>query len=455
MKTWNSSPHPISDIRDWHGSGRLEIRPAFQRKEVWSFAAKVMLIDTILRSIPMPKVFVSSIIKEMQVHRTVIDGQQRISTILSFLSDDFNLTAPYEGEHYGKHFSELPAPVQAAVLQYRIDFNEAIEFTDEELRETYLRLNKYAVALTKQELRRADFPGSFLTLSEQLASLDYLEESRIFSIANRRRLADVEFISELLAGLIDGPQDKKDTLDNFYLSYANWDPIKEESIKNRFLSVIDDLKKIFQVNLKLPDTRFKQKADFYSLFLAIDELKQLGGSLIDTSMNYLREDLELLDQLIEPESSTRDLRAYAIRCVSQANTIGSRRWRQGFWRSILSGTYQKRPPDGEAAILVGRLFEDFDDDSASIFECPPPNWSCPVCEIEIESGRDNFRVGWLKNEKVFQISNAIHVHEQCLEKEDIYSLSQENLNREPEFPKNPQASDLDHTQVQLGLDDAN
>ena len=82
MKSWNSSPHPISDIRDWKQLERLEIKPDFQRLEVWSDAAKVMLMDTILRGIPMPKIFVSSVIKNDQVHRTVIDGQQRISAIL-------------------------------------------------------------------------------------------------------------------------------------------------------------------------------------------------------------------------------------------------------------------------------------------------------------------------------------------------------------------------------------
>lgn len=433
MKTWNSSPHPISDIRDWHRSGRLEIRPAFQRKEVWSLAAKVMLIDTILRSIPMPKVFVSSVIKDMQVHRTVIDGQQRISSILSFLENEFALAEPYSGEFIGRTFSQLPGEVQAAVLQYRIDFNEAMEFTDEELRETYLRLNKYAVALTKQELRRADFPGRFLTLSEQLASLDYLEECRIFTVANRRRLADVEFVSEILAGLISGPQDKKESLDDFYLKYASWEGAGEAAVHERFMAAMSDLKQIFPPEFHLASTRYKQKADFYSLVLAVDELRSLGGSLEGVPLADLQGDLRILDQVIEPESETRDCRSYAIRCVSQANTIGSRRWRQGFLRSILAGTYLRAKPVGDAAILFARLFEDWDKDSNSMFGCPPPNWVCPVCDREVESGREKFYVGWRSNSKVFQLDNALHIHVDCIQKEDFVLISAENTQNEPAF----------------------
>ena len=103
MKSWNSSPHPISDIRDWKKDGRLEIKPDFQRQYVWSDAAKVMLMDTILRVIPMPKIFVSSTIKDGQTYRTVIDGQQRITTILAFLEDKFSLNPPYSGEFECNH----------------------------------------------------------------------------------------------------------------------------------------------------------------------------------------------------------------------------------------------------------------------------------------------------------------------------------------------------------------
>ena len=279
MKSWNSSPHPISDIREWQTSGRLEIRPDFQRKEVWSDAAKIMLMDTIIRGIPMPKIFVSSTLKDDLVYRTVIDGQQRTSAILAFLKDGFPLDKPYAGEFQGLCFSQLPGEVRSAFLQYRIDFNEAIEFSDEELRETYSRLNKYSVALTKQELRRADFPGEFLKLSESLALLDFFETNKIFTVANRRRSADVEFVSELLAGLLAGPQDKRDALDSFYLSYSSWEQHEKDAINNRFMKVIADLQQIFSDDFPISSTRFRQKADFYSLLLAIDGLRRSGGEI--------------------------------------------------------------------------------------------------------------------------------------------------------------------------------
>ena len=432
MKSWNSSPHPISDIRDWKQLERLEIKPDFQRLEVWSDAAKVMLMDTILRGIPMPKIFVSSVIKNDQVHRTVIDGQQRISAILAFMADKFPLDKPYAGEFKGLFFSALPEEIRSAFLQYRIDFNEALEFSEEELRETYSRLNKYSVALTKQELRRADFPGAFLKMAEELANHDYLEKARIFTLANRRRLADVEYVSELVAALVAGPQDKRDNLDSFYLQYSTWNEDDRQKVEARFLGVIADLRVIFSNDFPIDSTRFRQKADFYSLLLAVDELRAAGGNLDDVDVSPLREDLRCLDQIIAPESDVRDCRDYAIKCVSQANSQSSRKWRLGFLRSFLTGTYLKTPPSGDAAVLFYRLLTDHGDPM-----CPPPTYGCDRCAEDIPVNDKEF-VGWRKDSAVFQMDNAIRLHERCLDADKWIVLSDVGVKADLTFSEDKQ-----------------
>ena len=175
-----------------------------------------MLIDTILRGVPMPKIFTWNEIVNGSTHRRVIDGQQRVSSIMGFIRDEFPLDPPYEGPYARMKFSQLPAPEQTRFLQYRIDFNEALEFDEAEVREVYSRVNKYSLPLNKQELRRADFPGRFLDLADKLALTEYLDEQRVFTVAQRRRMGDVEFTAELLAGMIEGPQDKKGDLDYFF-----------------------------------------------------------------------------------------------------------------------------------------------------------------------------------------------------------------------------------------------
>ncbi|WP_269525613.1 DUF262 domain-containing protein [Acinetobacter baumannii] len=166
---WNPTKHTISDFKDWDNDSKLVIQPDFQCKAVWNATSKVMLIDTILKKYPIPKVFIQNTSEDGRTIRKIIDGRQWITAILEFVNNKFILDKPYSGIYEGKTFSELPQNERENILQYTIDCNEAYGYTDEQYREIYTSLNKYTVPLNSQELRKAEFPGHFYQLSEKLA----------------------------------------------------------------------------------------------------------------------------------------------------------------------------------------------------------------------------------------------------------------------------------------------
>ena len=415
MVHWNSSPHPISDIRDWSEAGRLELRPDFQRREVWSAPARIMLMDTILRDIPMPKIYLANSIKDGSTYRIVIDGQQRISAILAFLRGDFSLQEPFTGDENGKRFSELPQETQDRFLSYQIDFNEAINPPDDEVREVYARVNKYTVVLNKQELRRADFPGDFLTVSEELALDDYFDHVALFSAANRRRYTDVEYVSELLAGMIDGVQDKKASLDDFYIKFSKWEKSGKEHVIERFTKALDEVDLIFRdFEPSFSKTRFRQKADFYTLFLVVDGFASEGRTVVGKELGSLQHDLMVLQEHIRPESEIEICSEYAIKCVSQANSASSRRWRHRFLRPILAGTYIGGLPDSEGAKVFYRLMDKLSAGD-SMGMCPEPVFNCVVCDEEIGGVFSDCVLAWDRAATVNQIANAVWIHRSCAE----------------------------------------
>ncbi|MEX0959198.1 MAG: DUF262 domain-containing protein [Burkholderiales bacterium] len=431
MVHWNSSPHPISDIRDWSETGRLELRPDFQRREVWSAPARIMLMDTILRDVPMPKIFLANSIKDGKTYRVVIDGQQRMSAILDFLRDEFSLDAPFTGDEKGKRFSELGQETQYRFLSYQIDFNEAMNPTDEEVREVYARVNKYTVPLTKQELRRADFPGDFLTVSEELAINDYFDRFGLFSAANRRRYADVEYVSELLAAMVDGIQEKKGTLDDFYIKFAKWDKREKKNIIERFSKALREIDLIFKGSERyISETRFRQKADFYTLFLVVDSFASEGLTVEGKDLRPLQDDLITLEENVRPESDIEICSEYAIKCVSQANSASSRRWRHRFLRPILAGTYVGGQPDNEGARVFYRLMGELSaGDSMGL--CPEPVFSCPVCDDEISGAFSDCVLAWDRTATVNQIANAVWIHRSCTESEDRWLILERPSDDQP------------------------
>ena len=58
MKNFDTRVYNISDFIEWDSSSLLNLSPEFQRRAVWSEKAKSYLIDTILRGLPVPPVFI-------------------------------------------------------------------------------------------------------------------------------------------------------------------------------------------------------------------------------------------------------------------------------------------------------------------------------------------------------------------------------------------------------------
>jgi len=328
---WKSRAHPISDVRDWKEANRLELQPDFQRREVWSKAAQIALIDTIIYNIPIPKIYIKSIIREEKTYRVVIDGQQRLTAILAFVENNLKLRSPHISfEAYaGKKFKDLPEEIRNKILSYNIDFNEIFNPSEEEVRDLYARVNKYTVSLNKQELRRADFPGEFINLASELSESEFFSDNKFFSTGQKRRMLDVEYLEELLALLLEGDQDKKDSLDDFCEKYRVFHD-GTTIIKEKFMNVLDDISTIFSPEKPLANTRFRQKADFYSLFGCVLSFIDEGRVFRPEALTDVRDSLYKLDKQIAPHSDDEVYREYAIRCISDANSISTRRWRKKF-----------------------------------------------------------------------------------------------------------------------------
>lgn len=418
MIRWDSTQMSIGDIRDLTIARRFELRPDFQRQEVWAIAAKIMLIDSILKNIPMPKFYLLRNIRETTTFRSVIDGQQRFRAIIGFINNEFALKSPpCEAHLHNKYFRDLEQSDRDKFINYRIDMYEVTDATDTEVRQMYSRVNKYVKALNKQELRRADFPGDFLRIAEDLALLDVFDEFKIFTPANRRRMADVEFVSELLAMIIrQTPLDKKEELDSVYEEYMEWTESHSSETIQVFNEILSDCQHIFGEGelAAVSSTRFRQKADFYSLFGAIYNLRRNGGDLTNRDLNPLRSDLSLLDYYIEPSSHIDMLQQYAIRCVSDANSASSRRWRIDFLENLLRGTYRRSISEGYKNILSDLIY----DEIIGTGMCPSRTMECAISGSEFTPTKYNSIIAWRREVRIFQMSNAEFIRRESSEEID-------------------------------------
>lgn len=279
------SPQFISWFRDRYVDGSLTIKPPYQRRPVWAKKQKCYLIESILLGFPIPELYVQHNTTAEGISTfAIVDGQQRLRAILQFIGvdrdpkeQDFNSFVldqlPASSKFKDQAFSDLSDDDKRRFFNYQLAARSLITDSESELREMFTRLNKYLTAAKPQELRNARFSGPFLKMVEGLAENDYWFENRIVSAALIRRMGDFEYISELLIGVLHGPQGGSSAvIDEYYRIYEDYEYEFPEQRRARkfFEQTLDVVRGVFPNIKDVP--RWGNKTDFYTLFVGIASL---------------------------------------------------------------------------------------------------------------------------------------------------------------------------------------
>jgi hypothetical protein len=316
-------------------SGDLTLRPEFQRDSVWPVAAKSYFIDTLIRGLPSPLVF---------VHRTaspdtgraglaVIDGQQRLSAAFDYVEGKYRLSGEDVQEFSGRRFAQLPARAQEAILGYGVIVEELEGHSPSEVRDIFARLNKYGVRLAPQELRHAREDGAFKRVVEEVGSWEFWTEAGIVTPAKARRMRSDELSAELLILLAEGsPQDKKRVIDEYYVKFVEAFPESQALVDrlHRYTSLSADI---------LPQgrrTRFRKAVDFYSLIGAIDQVTDRGSKLEQVPVADWHSSLTAFEGEVRMNSTSRADR-YSLAASRQTDNVRPRATRIEILASVLGG----------------------------------------------------------------------------------------------------------------------
>lgn len=271
------SPYPVSDFLQWNGADQLVLTPKFQRRDVWQAKAKSYLIDTIIRRMPIPPIFLrlKTTTNPPRTLREVVDGQQRLRCVISFIAGGFPILGVHNQEFADKHYDDLPEDVQQEILSYKFIVNTLDNISDAEVLRIFARLNTYTEKLKAQELLNAEFFGAFKQIAFDIALRYYpfWIANKIFTDAKIARMAEAEFTSELVISMISGiRQTKSVQIRSFYKLYDDDFPRARE-VSDRFDAVINTISQAYGV--ELGKSQFRRLPLFYSLFLAVYD-RQFG-----------------------------------------------------------------------------------------------------------------------------------------------------------------------------------
>lgn len=165
----DSYPMSIGELINMYDDGELDIHPEFQRIYRWSDEQKSRLVESILLGIPLPSIFVA---QRKDGIWDVVDGLQRISTILSFLGklkdENGNVKKPlilqetkylpdlqdkvWEDRHHPE--KEIDIEIKRIFKREKIDIKIIKRESDNDTKfELFQRLNTGGSKLSDQEVR--------------------------------------------------------------------------------------------------------------------------------------------------------------------------------------------------------------------------------------------------------------------------------------------------------------
>jgi hypothetical protein len=144
---------------------RLIMSPYFQRNLVWRTLHKIDFIKTILLGYPFPQIFIAKggiDIDNMQTTSCIVDGQQRMNSIVEFINDKFKVD--------NQNYSELSTGIKEAFLKYQVPIIDLdIQNEDPQIIEIFKRLNRTFYSLSTIEKISTEYAASeFMLLAKLL-----------------------------------------------------------------------------------------------------------------------------------------------------------------------------------------------------------------------------------------------------------------------------------------------
>ena len=161
--------YTLQNFKTMEEEGELDPQPDYQRWYVFDDVKASRLIESVFLDIPVPSIYLNT---EEDGTYSIIDGQQRITSFLRFMKNEFALTKLEKRKDLnGKRFKDLSKQEQIIIKNYDIvtyiikdDETNSLKY------EIFERLNQGSVKLNAQELRNCVYRGPFNAMLKDLAT---------------------------------------------------------------------------------------------------------------------------------------------------------------------------------------------------------------------------------------------------------------------------------------------
>ena len=354
---------------------QLNLEPGFQRDSVWTLSDRKKLIESLLQNYPIPSVFLYRQNENGKLRYDVIDGKQRIETVLMFQGTGYFRGLRFKVKFRPGHDEEIEEwdwqrlqnrCHEHQLMGYKF---QTVEITGDlsDIIDLFVRINSTGKRLTGAEKRHARFFRSdFLKQAGRLAEKRkrFFLENRILTAGQISRMKHVELVCELMASIqAKGLINKKKALDGIIGGQSADQRTLRKSVQET-TRILNLVKKMFP---DIKTTRFANSADFYSLFVLVWEMDREGCILVDAKRNRQAQKLLVWlsngvgivrQQQRKAEGAHVDQRIFAdylLTVQGDTDSLATRQRRAEILKKIFGGLFEKKDEQRGFTIEQRRL----------------------------------------------------------------------------------------------------
>ncbi|QKW01025.1 DUF262 domain-containing protein [Streptomyces sp. NA02536] len=269
----------------------LKRAPEYQRKFRWDEEAESRLIESILLGLPVPNLFFAT---NDDGSWEVVDGLQRISTLIHFASDSDTQLAEIKkktplvlrelkklDQFNGLTYEDLPPSIKFAFTKRGLGVTALSDKSDPQIRfDTFERLNRGSVELSKQEVRACIYEGPFNKLIRELADTEDFKTLVKLQRKNEENATREELVLKFFAYL-NKRSDFGGAVHDFLNAYmeANRHSFDVDEGRELFTEVVEEILNVTQGPLLRSNTHVTPQNELEAVMVACAELLQEHGEI--------------------------------------------------------------------------------------------------------------------------------------------------------------------------------
>ena len=164
----------LSELKNKLEEGDLILNPDYQRNYILDPKEASKFVESIFIGCVIPEVQFFSFKDDLY---EVIDGQQRLTSLIEFLKNSYCLIGLEElPELNGFYFKDFPKSIQRKLKNYYIHARISCDTEKIDKYKIFIRLNKGSKTLKPQEIKNCIYTGNLMDKIKEISNLELVKE---------------------------------------------------------------------------------------------------------------------------------------------------------------------------------------------------------------------------------------------------------------------------------------